>query len=206
MLKGPEFFRGDSWQVLLEKPENSLNLALLIQASLIKELDVQTRAAIGIGAVSTLEKTLATSAGEAFTLSGHALESIASNVRLSGALPARAGRLGPWFPAVLHICGGLASSWTRRQAETMRLWLSLPAPTHEEIAQRLKPPVKKQSVGDILTSANWHYLYEAMKAFHATDWRFLAQFEGITADEDAKLSASGKRKQAGRSSKRRSAS
>lgn len=191
MLKGPEFFRGDSWQVLLEKPENALNLALLIQASLVEKLDVRTRAAIGIGTVASVDTTIATSFGEAFTLSGHALENITGNGRLSGALPDHAGALGPWFPAILHICGGLAASWTRRQAEAMRLWLSLPSPTHEAIAQRLNPPVTKQSVGDILASANWHSLHEAMRAFHATDWEFLSQIGDTETSGAAGHSAAG---------------
>jgi hypothetical protein len=181
VFKAPEFFRGDSWQVLLNKPGAALNLALLIQASFI-ERGVQTRAAIGIGTVASLDKTIATSTGEAFALSGRALENITGNVRLSGALPAHARRLEPWFQAILRISGGLASSWTRRQAEAMRLWLSLVNPTHEAIAQQLQPPVTKQSVGDILTSANWHYLNEGMKAFHATGWQFL---DAETGKKDA---------------------
>jgi hypothetical protein len=159
---------------------------LLIQATLIDKLNVQTRAAIGIGTVTSLDDTLATSSGEALILSGRALEDVTGNARLSGALPAGAGRLGHWFPALLYICGGLASSWTRRQAEAMRLWLSLPNPTHEAIAQNLNPPVTKQSVGDILTSANWHYLYEAMKAFHATDWQSLSRMEAAVPTKNAR--------------------
>jgi len=204
VLKGPEFFRGDSWQVLLNKPGFALNLTLLIQANLIEKLNVQTRAAIGIGPITSMDKTLATSVGEAFTLSGHALENITGNVRLSGALPGSAGPLRRWFPAILHICGGLASSWTRRQAEAMGLWLSLVQPTHEAIAQRLKPSVTKQSVGDILTSANWHYLYEAMNAFHMTDWQFLSQ-KNVETDEDAAHSASEQKKPTRRPSRKRKA-
>lgn len=177
VLKGPEFFRGDSWQVLLDAPENALNLTLLIQARLISKLKVQTRAAIGIGAVESMDGTLATSVGEAFTLSGHALENIAGNGRFDGALPARAGSLSLWFPALLRICGGLASSWTHRQAEAMSLWLSCVAPTrtHEDIAQQLVPRVTKQTVGDILASAHLPYLVEAMTAFHRTNWQALAK-------------------------------
>jgi hypothetical protein len=173
--KGPEFFRGDSWQMLLDAPENALNLALLIQAELISKLQVQTRAAIGIGVIANPEEALATSTGEAFTLSGRALENITGNGRFDGALPARIGSMTSWFPALLRICGGLSSSWTRRQAEAMSLWLSLPAPVHEEIAKRLQPPVTKQSVGNILASANLPYLQEAMAAFHATAWQSLGQ-------------------------------
>jgi hypothetical protein len=183
VLKGPEFFRGDSWQVLLDAPENALNLALLIQANLIAKLNVQTRAAIGIGTVESTDGPLATSVGEAFTLSGHALENISGNGRFDGALPARAKSLSLWFPALLRICGGLARSWTRRQAEAMGLWLTLVTPTHEEIAQRLVPSVTKQTVGDILASAHLPDLVEAMTAFHKTNWQFLAHDADLTSDD-----------------------
>jgi hypothetical protein len=183
VIMGPEFYRGDSWQVLLNKPRAVLRLALLIQARLLADLDVETRVAIGIGTVSGMENNVATSTGEAFTLSGHALEGITGNFRLTGMLPARAGMLATWFPAILHLCDGLMSSWTRRQAEAMGLWLSLVDPTHAAIAGRLSPPVTQQSVTDILTSANLRYLYEAMKAFHTTDWQRLSQStDGETGD------------------------
>ena len=127
----PEFFSGDSWQVLLKEPRAALRLALLVQARLVAVSDVETRAAIGIGSVARLEKNLATSTGEAFTLSGRALEAITNSFRLTGALPARSVILARWFPAILHMCSGLMSGWTRRQAEVVGLWLSLPNPTHE---------------------------------------------------------------------------
>lgn len=178
ITRGAEFFQGDSWQVLLGNPENALRLALLIQASLISKANTQTRAAIGIGTVEGLERTVAVSTGEAFTLSGRALADMPSIFRLTGALPERAGAPAQWFPGLLHLCSGLMRGWTRRQCELMGLWLSLPDPTYDTIASRLAPPIAKQSVGDILTSANLQPLYEAMALFHATNWQRLAGPEG----------------------------
>lgn len=173
ITKGAEFFQGDSWQVLLGEPANALRLALLIQASLRSKVNAETRAAIGIGVVSSIERTAAISTGEAFTLSGRALEDIPAGVRLTGALPERVRIPALWFPHLLHLCSGLLRGWSRRQAEVMALWLSLPDPTYESVASRLIPPVAKQSVSDILTSANLQALYEALSIFQATPWQEL---------------------------------
>jgi hypothetical protein len=174
IAKGAEFFQGDSWQVLLGDPVYALRLALLVQAGLRSKTNAETRTAIGIGTVEGLEKTAAISTGEAFTLSGRALTNMKSAYRLTGALPERAGPLAQWFPCVLHLCSALMQGWTRRQAEVMGLWLSAADPTYDWIASRLKPPIAKQSVGDILTSANLPELYEALAMFQKTDWQRVA--------------------------------
>jgi len=181
--KGVEFFQGDSWQLLLKDPCVALRLTLLIQAKLLAEYGVETRAAIGIGTVDGMEKTAATSTGEAFTLSGRALQKITGYFRLTGALPDRAGELARWFPAILHVCSGLTNSWTNRQAEVVGLWLSLVhptddainahLPTHQEIADKLDKPVKKQSVTDTLASARWRNMIEVLEMFQTTPWQEL---------------------------------
>ena len=170
--RAPEFFQGDSWQLLLEEPRWAVQLALFVQARLLVEQNVSTRAAIGIGTADGLEKTDANSTGEAFTLSGRALEAMPSSFRLTGALP-NTDPLAKWLPGVLHICSALMRGWTRRQAEVVSLWLLLPSPTYESIANELA--IAKQSVGDILASANLPALREAMAMFHATDWQRLAK-------------------------------
>lgn len=172
-----EFFQGDSWQVLLGDPANTLRLTLLIQSSLRAKMVTETRAAIGIGTVEGLEKTAAISNGEAFSLSGRALANMSNAFRLTGALPERAGPLAQWFPCTLHLCSGLVRGWTCRQAEVMSLWLSAVDPTYDWIAGNLDPPIAKQSVGDILTSANLPELREALAVFHAADWQRIAGAE-----------------------------
>lgn len=182
--KGVEFFQGDSWQVLLKDPRAALRLTLLIQAKLLAEYGVETRAAIGIGTVARIERNAAISTGEAFTLSGRALETMTGYFGLTGDLPTRASDFALWFTACLRLCSPLERSWTRRQAEVMGLWLSLRHPTHENIAADLDPPVTKQSVTDILSSANWRYFYEAIKAFQATDWQSLLAPEQVKTGEN----------------------
>ena len=167
----PEFFRGDAWQLLLKEPGRALRAALYIRALLSSEIDVETRISIGVGSVDAIDRSRTSlSTGEAFTLSGHALDQMTGYFDLSGALPERAGPLAGWFPAILHLSSGLVRHWTRRQAEIVSLALLLDNPTHEQIARTLSPPVSKQTVSESLAGAGWRTLLEALWAFEATDW------------------------------------
>lgn len=167
----PEFFRGDAWQLLLKEPGRALRAALYIRAVLSAETSVETRISIGVGGVDVIDPSrISLSTGEAFTLSGHALDQMTGYFDLSGAIPERAGPLVGWFPAILHLSSGLVRPWTRRQAEIVSLALLLGNPTHEQIARSLRPAVSKQTVSESLAGASWRPLLEAIRAFETTDW------------------------------------
>lgn len=167
----PEFFRGDSWQLLVKEPRWALRVALLIRASLVADIEVRTRVSIALGGADAIDaKRISLSTGEAFTLSGRALDAITGYFDLTGALPDRAGALAPWFPAILHLCSGLVRPWTRRQAEIVSLALLPDNPTHEWIAKSLRPQIAKQTVSESLAGAGWRPLLEAIRAFEETDW------------------------------------
>jgi hypothetical protein len=171
VLGAPEFFRGDAWQLLLREPGQALRMALYIRALLSAGVGVETRVSIGIGPVDAIDKSRTSlSTGEAFTLSGHALDEITGYFDLTGALPGRAAVLAQWFPAILHLCSGLIRGWTRRQAEIVSLALLSDSRTHEEIARSLRPPVSKQTVSESLAGSNWRSLLEAIRVFETTDW------------------------------------
>jgi hypothetical protein len=148
-----------------------LRVALLMRALLLARDEVRTRVSIGIGAVEVIDRRrVSLSTGEAFVLSGHALDHITGHFDLTGALPERTAPLAAWFPAMLHLCSGLVRSWTRRQAEIVSLALLLDNPTHESIAGTLRPKVSKQSVTESLAAARWRPLLEGIRVFEATDW------------------------------------
>lgn len=171
VLGVPEFFRGDAWQLLLKEPGQALRVALYIRALLSAQAGIETRISIGIGTVDAINRSRTSlSTGEAFTLSGHALDEITGYFDLTGALPERAADLVQWFPAILHLCSGLIRQWTRRQAEIVSVALLLESQTHERIARSLHPPVSKQTVSESLAGANWRSLLEAIRMFEAIDW------------------------------------
>lgn len=75
-----EFYRGDSFQALLNETGQALNTALLCRTAAVMESDANydfdVRVSIGIGSVVTPVKTLSTAKGEAFTFSGRGLDEI----------------------------------------------------------------------------------------------------------------------------------
>ncbi len=167
----PEFFRGDAWQLVLAKPGLALRVSLLLRASLRYALSIDTRISVGIGNVDHIDrKRISLSTGEAFTLSGHALDEMTIHFDLTGALPERAEAMAVWLPVIFHLCSGLVRPWTRRQAEIISLALILDEPKHEVIAKTLEHPVSKQTVTESLGGASWRPLLDAMKAFEGADW------------------------------------
>lgn len=168
----PEFSRGDEWQLLLDTPGHALRLALYVTANLYAKTEVRTRVAIGLGYAEKLNsKGLSLSNGEAFTLSGHALENMNRYFDLTIALPASSGLLANWIPSSLHLCSSIVRSWTRRQAEIVALAIKMDGATHKEIAKALEPARKQQSVTSVLQSANWRGLRELLEQFENTDWQ-----------------------------------
>lgn len=167
-----DMYRGDAWQILLTDHALALRLALLLQAQLRTRLDAGTRIAIGLGGAEAIDPDkVSLSIGEAFTLSGRALEQMTGYFDLTAALPLRAGDLSSWVPATFHLCSELVRSWTRRQAEIVSLGLIHSDDTHEDLAARLEPPVSKQAVTAALGGANWRGLQEALRVFETTDWK-----------------------------------
>jgi hypothetical protein len=77
-----EFFRGDSFQAYLSDPKDALKVALLCRTAAIgldpeaTEVSTDVRISIGIGDVESPVRTLATAKGEAFLLSGRALDDL----------------------------------------------------------------------------------------------------------------------------------
>ena len=171
LIGRPEFFRGDAWQILLRDPRAALRVALYIRAVLRAEIDVDTRLSIGIGLVDRItDQPISVTTGEAFTLSGHALDNMTHYFDLTGALPERANAMNIWFVATLHLCSGIVRLWTPRQAEIVSQALLLGNPTHLTIAKSLRPIVTKQTVTESLAGAGWRPLLEAIRAFEATEW------------------------------------
>ena len=170
-LSGPDFYSGDSWQIVLDTPEQALRLALYLNAYVWAASEVRMRISIGIGQIDTLDpEAVSRSFGEAFVLSGRALKRMTLYFDLTCAVPETAKPLTTWLPVVTHLCSSLVRQWTQRQAEVLSHAVLMQTPLHEEVAASLDPPVRKQTASDVLRAANWRSLQEPLKAFAQTDW------------------------------------
>lgn len=161
----PDFFRGDSWQLLLTQPGFSLRAAFYIRASLkAGDPDWDTRIAIGLGEVAKIDKgRTSLSSGEAFLLSGHALDAMgaATNIIVSG--QSSAG-----LDVLARICSSMADDWSQKQAQAVCLALAPDAPTQAEMAERLG--VTQQAVSKALASAKISAFLQAAQYCETLTW------------------------------------
>lgn len=161
-----EFFRGDAWQVLLQDPGPAFRTAVLIRATLLARRLADSRVSIGIGAVGEIHPDrVSLCTGEAFHLSGHALDAMTLYWRMEIAVPKSPDSFSDWLSICIHLCDTIIRDWTPRQAEIVALALHPSGPTHEEIARSLDPPVTRQVVTGVLDSANWAAIDEAVRGF-----------------------------------------
>lgn len=168
VIGAPEFFRGDSWQVLLGRPEMALRTALRIRAGAAASGIADTRVAIAIGNIEPFDAgNISRSSSEAFITSGRLADTMGKR-RLALALPATFGPLGVWVPLGVGLCGALADEWSPRQAEVIAAALDPAADGQEAIADRFGMSV--QNVSKLLARAHWQEFEAALRAFEKGEW------------------------------------
>lgn len=122
-----EIFRGDSFQIVVSKPTTALEIAIFLKARLltetIKEKNIDVRIAIGIGKVESLnKKNIPESDGEAFRLSGSALDNISKYRRLS--IKSSIDELNTQLAFISSSIDSITRRWSPEQAEAILLWIS----------------------------------------------------------------------------------
>lgn len=176
----PDFFRSDSWQMVLAEPALALRVAMYIRASLKAREIRDSRIAIGIGGVEALNKKKASlSSGPTMTASGKALDKMGAKYRLAIAVEEDDPGKMPWVELGILLVDILIGHWTEWQAEVVKATLWPRGQTHEAIARRIYPDAKEDEITDVkrrmvtkaLHGADWHGLEEALDRFEAVDWR-----------------------------------
>lgn len=160
-----ERFRGDGWQLLIERPLHALRACLFARAAVRRTSDRgETRIGIGVGAATT-GATLAESSGAAFELSGHGLEQLGVHQlwRIEQA------RVSPdehaLTQALFAVCDERSRHWTARQADIFMRLAAPGAPLMAEVAETLS--VQPQTVQTHFARAGGHALLEAIEAFES---------------------------------------
>ncbi len=153
-----DIFRGDSWQVVVADSHLGLRVALFFRAYLRGhwlDAGLDTRIAIGIGAISFLPKQRVSQGdGPAFRASGELLESMPKARRLRLSIEDRERLAG--VDAVVALVDALMNRWTQRQA--LAVVGALKGQKQEEIAKSWAPPVKQQVIARHLQQANWEVI------------------------------------------------
>ncbi|GAB2770754.1 hypothetical protein GCM10027275_11810 [Rhabdobacter roseus] len=147
------FIRGDSFQVLLRA--EALREALRIKTLLHFRLSVRVRIAIGLGAVEYRREKLADSDGEAFRLSGRALDDMkVHNQLLRLSTPAHWAQ-AEWARAEWAIHSQVLDylEWSRSESQSEALYWLLQHKTQQEIARQIG--ISQPSVHSRARAAAW---------------------------------------------------
>ncbi len=121
-----DIFRGDSFQIVISEPASALEIAIYLKAQLlsktIKGKVIDARIAIGIGKTESLNrKNIKESDGEAFRLSGSALDNISKYRRLS--IKSSIDELNSQLKFISSSIDSITRRWSTEQAEAIVLWL-----------------------------------------------------------------------------------
>ncbi len=145
----PELFRGDSWQLLIQKPELALSVALFYRAYLKAKMQldsIDARMSISFGTVDIISSELGI--GEAYKISGKALDK-------KGRRKLKFVTTEISYPdsidLIVENTDFISSRWTSRQSKI--ILLSLQNKNQKEIARKLR--ITQQAVSQHLDSAGW---------------------------------------------------
>lgn len=159
-----DIYRGDSFQLLVEKPHAALRVAILIRAALIAKSNSQqrwdARIGVGVGKDEFRGDNVRKSDGEAFRLSGIAFDSLGQARRLMVETPDT--DFNEELVVSTAFADNIISSWTPAQAEAIYLHL-LNGMTQKNIAQIVnKTP---QTVNKLLAVSNFELVFDYITRF-----------------------------------------
>lgn len=172
-----DVFRGDSWQLLLTDPAQSLRAALLFRAHLRWQMEshhFDTRVAIGVGTAGLLpRRRVSEGSGEAFRLSGLALDRMKKR-RMCFSFPGSDSERP--LDVILHLLDEIAVHWTDKQAHAiigaMQGW------TQEKIARSWgDPPITQQTAAQHLEGAGWYAVDRGLGEF---EWQLARALDAKT--------------------------
>jgi len=152
-----EIYRGDSFQIEIETPQNSFLHAVYIKAyiKMIKGLDV--RIAIGIGTKTYQGETVTESNGEAFQFSGETLENLKKdkiNLKLKTSDTILNRDMNLYFKLAMISM----DNWTVNSAEIIKTQIENPHKIQSEIAQLIG--INQEAVSKRMKRANLEEILE----------------------------------------------
>jgi hypothetical protein len=145
----PELFRGDSWQLLIQKPELALSIALFYRAYLRAKMQIDSinaRMAISIGTVDFIESSFGV--GDAYKISGKALDKKGKRKIkfVSDVLPN-----SNMIDLIIENSDFISSRWTSKQCKIALL--ALQNCRQKTIATKLH--ITQQAVSQQMDSSGW---------------------------------------------------
>lgn len=163
---GVDIFRGDSWQMLVSDPSQSIRLGLFYRAYIKSRMalsKVDTRMAIGVGTIDFIPGTnVSEGDGEAYRHSGKMLAEMSKSVCMRFTFP------GNEKSAALDMIVQLVDAIVKRRwtdKRSLAITGALQGWKQDRIALLWDKPIKQQSVVDHLNGADWKSVAMAISFF-----------------------------------------
>ncbi len=162
-----EFYRGDSFQVYLDKPAEALRMALRCRALAIQitgneetEVVSDIRISIGIGQVNLPIRQLGIAKGEAFLLSGRRFDKLQqSEQRLAIESGVPLANIG--FQVMADYLDSIFVGMTAKQAEVIVALLS--GTTQQQLAETLKK--SKSTISQLASAGRWQEIERVLQQY-----------------------------------------
>ena len=161
-------FRGDSWQLIVNNPEYSLEISLLIRTyfrSIFRDDKLDTRIAIGIGKVDFIPpENITAGDGPAFILSGRLFDGLNSK-RLDIGFDVRNNEAIKYgSKSIILLIDFIISNWGDSQCQA--IFLALRHYRQNEIAENWLPnPITQPAVSKALKTAGWRQIQPSLDSF-----------------------------------------
>lgn len=158
-----QFYRGDSFQLMCTK-EKAAWLAIMIQSIIISTTNTLARISIGIGTVSTVNKTdVLQSEGEAFILSGHQLDEMKAENRIFK-IAVNQEKIQSNLEIATLLTENIMMDWKPGQASVIAM--NPQAETQRAIAEKLK--ISPAAVSKTLKACKWAAIDQYLIWFEKT--------------------------------------
>jgi hypothetical protein len=164
-----EFYRGDSFQVYMKEPVKSFQVALLCRSVAVSmtgdmnDLSMSdVRISIGVGAVKTPVRTLATAKGEAFVLSGRSFDEMqAMGRRISIRTGNVLADIG--LQVIADYTDAIYRGMTAKQAEAICGLLK--GGTQQSMALQLEK--SKSTISQLVSTGRWNEIERLLRQFES---------------------------------------
>jgi hypothetical protein len=162
-----DIYAGDSWQLLLCEPGDALRAGLFYRGCIIAatKKKVDTRLVVALGKVDFVPgERVSEGDGEAFRLSGRLLQDAVQRQRMH--FVANEIDDSDVWDATFGLLDVVARRWSARQAQAVVC--ALQGWSQAKIAAHLTPPIERQSVANLLVTANWQAIERTIAVFART--------------------------------------
>ncbi|MGM9860409.1 MAG: hypothetical protein ACI31C_06610 [Muribaculaceae bacterium] len=161
-----EFFRGDSFQMIINNPENAMKVAVLLRVGLKSRTPKDcvypwdTRISLGVGTISYHADRVVLSDGEAFQYSGRGLDEMGKRKLI---VKTRWSDVNDELRVSTAFADDVISSWSIAQSQAA-FYALLYNYTQKEIANKLQKSA--QNISKLLSAAKLNIIQMYIDRYH----------------------------------------